>query len=136
MVDTFTAEDNVINHQKWCNDMAAKLLCVFVMDRFSDYVSDQVIAPVRESATQALAALLIHMPGPSVRCVHDILLDMIRQDFPPKAKQGGREAAYVWQVRHAGLLGLKYEVAVRQDLIQQETGRRLLREVVDASLLG
>jgi TATA-binding protein-associated factor len=116
--------------------MAAKLLCVFVMDRFSDYVSDQVVAPVRESATQALAALLIHMPASSVLCVHEILLDMIKQDFPVKSKQNKRQAAYVWQVRHAGLLGLKYEVAVRQDLIQQETGQKILREVVDAALLG
>jgi TATA-binding protein-associated factor len=106
------------------------------MDRFSDYVSDQVIAPVRESATQALAALLIHMPASSVRRVHGILLDMIKQDFPTKSKQNKREPAYVWQVRHAGLLGLKYEVAVRQDLIQQETGQQILREVVDAALLG
>jgi len=116
--------------------MAAKLLGVFVMDRFSDYVSDQVVAPVRESATQALAALLIHTPASSVRHVHEILLDMIKQDFPIKLKSKKREPSYVWQVRHAGLLGLKYEVAVRQDLIQQEKEQKILREVVDAALLG
>lgn len=130
-----TAEENAINHAKWCNDMAAKLLCVFVMDRFSDYVSDQVVAPVRESATQALAALLLHMPESSVYHVHRILLAMIRQDLsqlPAKKPKNG----YVWQVRHAGLLGLKYEVAVREDLIERQESRELLRGVVEAALLG
>lgn len=117
--------------------MAVKLLCVFVMDRFSDYVSDQVVAPVRETATQALAALLIHMPAYSVQHVHDILLDMIRQQFSvDNNKKRVREPAYVWQVRHAGLLGLKYEVAVREDLIEKQESRQLLHDVVEAALLG
>jgi TATA-binding protein-associated factor len=115
--------------------MAVKLLCVFVMDRFSDFISDQVVAPVRETATQALAALLIHMPAYSVQYVHDILLDMIRQQFSPVDGKN-REVAYVWQVRHAGLLGLKYEVAVREDLIEEQESRQLLRDVVEAALLG
>ena len=135
VADHATADENAVNHAKWCNDMAAKLLCVFVMDRFSDYVSDQVVAPVRESATQALAALLIHMPESSVDHVHRILLAMIHQDFdrlPAKKPKNG----YVWQVRHAGLLGLKYEVAVREDLIEQQESRELLRGVVEAALLG
>lgn len=116
--------------------MAAKLLAVFVMDRFSDYVSDQMVAPVRESATQTLAALLIHMPTTSVRRVHELLLDMIRQEFPSRKQGAKADLPYVWQVRHAGLLGLKYQVAVREDLIEQEANRDLLRNVVEASLLG
>lgn len=35
--------ENDYLHEKWCNDIASKLLCVFVLDRFGDYVSDQVI---------------------------------------------------------------------------------------------
>lgn len=26
----------------WCDDLSAKLLCVFALDRFGDYISDQV----------------------------------------------------------------------------------------------
>ncbi|KAG8867854.1 TATA-binding protein-associated factor mot1 [Serendipita sp. 405] len=127
-----TAAENAISHEKWCNDVAAKFLRVFVLDRFTDYVADQVTAPVRESATQALAALLIHMPATSVYRVHDILLEMIRQDF--RSKKGG--TPYAWQIRHAGLLGLKYEVAVRDDLVERKGDTKLLRGVVDAALLG
>ena len=41
-LDDLSRADNEIAHEKWCNDLAAKLLCIFVLDRFSDFVSDQV----------------------------------------------------------------------------------------------
>jgi len=40
--DNLSPEANATVHEKWCNDLAAKLLCIFVLDRFSDFVSDQV----------------------------------------------------------------------------------------------
>jgi TATA-binding protein-associated factor len=139
-----------------------------VLDRFGDFVSDQVVAPVREMVSQTLASLLIHMPRRSVLHVHSILLQMIKQDFAipahtttkKKSKNANLEAdqkAHVWEVRHAGLLGIKYEVAVRSDLfeadyikkeikqedsIKQEEiefdddGKAILRDVVDAAVLG
>ncbi|KAJ7491285.1 SNF2 superfamily chromatin remodeling protein [Mycena latifolia] len=168
--------ENAALHEKWCNDLAAKCLCVFVLDRFGDFVSDQVVAPVRETVSQTLAALLLHMPRRSVGHVHAILLQMIQQDVPAppppptnghakKAKGAAAEAdkTHVWEVRHAGLLGIKYEVAVRSDLFAKkvvedampvdgdgdvkreeedsgsdfdETGREVLRGVVEAAILG
>ena len=126
-------EDNLLAHEKWCNDLAAKLLCIFVLDRFGDFVSDQVIAPVRETVSQTLASLLLHMPQRSVLHVHAILLQMIKQDFPMPASAAGR--SHIWEVRHAGLLGVKYEVAVRNDLVGV-SGTALLEDVVQAALLG
>ena len=95
------------------------------------------------------------MPRRSVLHVHSILLQMIRQDFslgastrtlPSTTRYDGvlRERAHVWEVRHAGLLGIKYEVAVRSDLVQvngakedsEPTNRTILRDVVDATVLG
>ncbi|KAI0086641.1 SNF2 chromatin remodeling protein [Irpex rosettiformis] len=157
-------EENEIAHERWCNDLAAKFLCIFVLDRFGDFVSDQVVAPVRETVSQTLASLLLHMPRRSVLHVHNILLEMIRQDFPvsfkpvygqPNGKQS--DSGHVWQVRHAGLLGIKYEVAVRSDLFAAEPvkaesdvkaedvemgdttddqGKEVLKGVVDAAVLG
>ena len=56
---------------------------------------------------------------------------------------------YAWEVRHAGLLGLKFEVAVRGDLVEggavvggdvkKEEGESkgdILKDVVDAAVLG
>lgn len=109
-------------HERWCNGLAAKLLCVFILDRFGDFVSDQVVAPVRETVSQTLASLLLHMPRRSVLHVHSVLLQMIRQDFtlPTGAKGPGKEKSHIWEVRHAGLLGIKYEVAVRSDVVEEE----------------
>jgi TATA-binding protein-associated factor len=159
-------EENYADHEHWCNDIAAKLLCVLVLDRFGDFVSDQVnlfhlipmyqclltssqvVAPVRETVSQTLASLLLHMPRRSVFHVHTILLQMIRQDFfvPTNGKKG-KGHGHIWEVRHAGLLGIKYEVAVRSDLFTEtpvkedidevdSTGREVLRGVVDAAVLG
>lgn len=60
--------------------------------------------------------------------------------------KGKVEANHVWEVRHAGLLGIKYEVAVRCDLIAPDSlkvekaigqeGRVILKDVVDAAVLG
>ncbi|EGN96198.1 hypothetical protein SERLA73DRAFT_170610 [Serpula lacrymans var. lacrymans S7.3] len=137
--DCISWEDNASDHERWCNDLAAKLLCVFVLDRFGDFVSDQVIAPVRETVSQTLASLLLHMPRRSVIHVHSILIQMIRQDFLLTSSH-----AHVWEVRHAGLLGIKYEVAVRTDLFEamkkdegcDYTGKEVLQGVVDAAVLG
>ncbi|KAI0654791.1 SNF2 chromatin remodeling protein [Cubamyces menziesii] len=146
-------DENLVAHEKWCNDLAVRFLCIFVLDRFGDFVSDQVVAPVRETVSQTLASLLLHMPRRSVLHVHNILLQMIRQDFPiPVKPTNGKlrdkhsEKGHVWEVRHAGLLGIKYEVAVRSDLVsldipeansmEVDDGKEVLRGVVDAAVLG
>ena len=99
-----------------------------------------------------MASLLLHMPRRSIAHVHSILLQMIRQDFklvskPGKAKQE-TDRGHIWEVRHAGLLGIKYEVAVRSDLFEPAAatneegqdlasgGREILVGVVDAAVLG
>jgi TATA-binding protein-associated factor len=89
------------------------------------------------------------MPRRSVLHVHSILLQMIGQggskptldETPSKGKANGSKHAtpgVVWEVRHAGLLGLKYEVAVRRDLVDtsREDARDILQGVVGAALIG
>lgn len=92
---------------------------------------------------------------------------MIRQRFVipapptlplPKVRGGRKQVAaaeqkvtHIWEIRHAGLLGIKYEVAVRNDLfdsgleqeqIKQEdggsevTGITILSDVVESAVLG
>ena len=82
----------------------------------------KVVAPIRETVSQTLASLLIYMPRRSLLRVHSVLLQMIRQNFavPADSKtKSDPERLHVWEVRHAGLLGIKYEVAVRNDLFNQ-----------------
>ncbi|PWY98716.1 hypothetical protein BCV70DRAFT_201510 [Testicularia cyperi] len=125
-VQLASTQDNEQAHKAWCDDLSIKLLCVFALDRLGDFVFDQVVAPVRETASQTLACLMPHMPVSSIVSVHTVLLQMIRQDH---AADGGQsdpsvgfaakrgKKGYVWEVRHAGLLGLKYEVIVKKDLL-------------------
>jgi TATA-binding protein-associated factor len=109
----------------------------------------KVVAPVRETVSQTLASLLIHMPRRSLRHVHSVLLQMIRQNFAVPADTKTKndvERSHVWEVRHAGLLGIKYEVAVRNDMFDQPSikqedksidgDQNVLRGVVGAAILG
>lgn len=131
----------------------------------------QTVAPVRETAAQALATLLPFMPTDSVRSVQKILIAMIDQNGAPPSKgldvkydtkltnktasTESRKGQYAWQVRHSGLLGLKYLVAVKGQLLRgvEENGTiteiknedvemkevsdvDMLKGIVEAALIG
>jgi TATA-binding protein-associated factor len=85
---------------QWLEDLALRLLCVFALDRFGDYLSDEVVAPVREMCAQTLGVVLKHMVKLQVQAVLNVLLILQAQEQ--------------WQVRYSGLLGAKYLLAVRQ----------------------
>lgn len=119
-------ENNRLNRQ-WLDDLACKLCCVFILDRFGDYVSDNVVAPIRETVGQTLGALLIHLPAASVYAVHHILYRLVMQEdlgleFP------------IWAVCHGGMIGLRYLVAVRNDLLLQDNS--LIDGVIRAVMKG
>lgn len=110
-----TLKQNTVSNKLYLDDLACRFCCIFALDRFGDYVSDQVVAPIRESISQTLAALLKHLPESSVKSTFDVLTSLIFQtDLPTKA----------WEVTHGGMLGMKYLVAVRKDIL-------LLPEVLD-----
>ncbi|CAG9763742.1 unnamed protein product [Ceutorhynchus assimilis] len=92
-------------HQIWLEDMSIRLLCVLALDRFGDFVSDAVVAPVRETCAQAVCALIKLMTSENCLKVMNTLIQLLsHQD---------------WEARHGGLLGLKYLLAVRADLIDE-----------------
>ncbi|KAK3929318.1 TATA-binding protein-associated factor 172 [Frankliniella fusca] len=100
-----TKKEMELLHQHWLEDVALRLLCVLGLDRFGDFVSDQVTAPVRETCAQALGMVLQIMPSQSVHQALQVLLELLKH----------RE----WEARHGGLLGLKYLLAVREDLVEE-----------------
>ncbi|KAG2617033.1 hypothetical protein PVAP13_3NG178092 [Panicum virgatum] len=98
------AKYSYMKNWEFLQDCAIRFLCVLSLDRFGDYVSDQVVAPVRETCAQALGAVLKYM-HPSLVChTLNILLQMQRRQE--------------WEVRHGSLLGIKYLVAVRQEMLK------------------
>lgn len=122
-----------------------------------------MVAPVRETVSQTLAALLTHMPRRSVLHVHATLLQMVQlspssstaystsrgtvtsngkingkgKGKAANGATGSKAAEFAWQVRHAGLVGIKYEVAVRPDLFDDPmNGKEVLKGVVKAAVPG
>ena len=100
-----TGEEGEGLHQAWLEDLVLRLLCVLALDRFGDFVSDAVVAPVRESAAQALGVALPFLPDNTVLKVANLVLGLVRQED--------------WEARHGGLLAAKYLLAVRTDLATQ-----------------
>lgn len=99
-----TAEEMETSHVRWLEDAVLRLLCVLSLDRFGDFISDQVVAPVRETCAQVLGIALKEMPANVVRNTVEILMRLMKQNE--------------WEVRHGGLLGIKYMLVVREDLMQ------------------
>ncbi len=122
-----TRQENNRLNRIWLDDLACRLCCIFMLDRFGDYVSDTVVAPIRETVGQTLGALLIHLPPDSVYAVHHILYRMVMQEDLELQRP-------VWAVCHGGMIGLRYLVAVRNDLLLQDG--QLIDGVVRAVMKG
>ena len=100
-----TPEENDIHHKAWLEDLVLRLISVLALDRFGDFVSDAVVAPVRESTAQVLGTVLPLLSSVGVVQVSEIMVQLVQQEE--------------WECRHGGLLGLKYLLAVRTDLAQE-----------------
>ena len=120
------AENDAVN-KAWLDDIACRLLCVLMLDRFGDYVSDTVVAPIRESVGQTLGALLSQTTDQTALAAYAVLQKMINQD----SLEVGQP---IWQVCHGGMIGLRYLVAVRKDLLLQHS--TLLDGVTEAVTKG
>ncbi|KAG2733298.1 hypothetical protein G9P44_004288 [Scheffersomyces stipitis] len=118
-------EINDTNNAATLEDLAVRLCTLFSLDRFGDYVSDTVVAPVRESGAQTLAALLIHLDNITVmrtfQCLNDLVLQI---GLTTKC----------WEAKHGGMLGVRYFVSVRTDVLLEHP--ELLDQVVNMVLHG
>ncbi|PWY95771.1 hypothetical protein BO94DRAFT_600390, partial [Aspergillus sclerotioniger CBS 115572] len=119
-------ENDALN-RKWLDDLACRLLCVLMLDRFGDYISDNVVAPIRETVGQTLGALLSQLPSRSVVAVYRCLYRIVMQN------DLGLERP-IWEVCHGGMIGLRYLVAVRKDILIKD--RDLMDGVLEAVMKG
>lgn len=117
--------DNDANNAATLQDLAVRLCTLFLLDRFGDYVSDTVVAPVRESGAQTLAALLCHLDDVVVLKTFNCLYNLVLQEniFPK-----------CWEAKHGGMLGVRYFVSVRTDVLINNND--LLDRVVNMVLHG
>ena len=120
-----TALRDVLTHYggrdvEWIEDAAARFLAIVGCDKFGDFVSDQVVAPVRETAAMALGAAAKRLPDDQVVAVTGALVGMIDKEDD-------------WQCRHGGLLGLKHLLARKNSLLSSSLAaiNRGLQDDVD-----
>ncbi|KFA63412.1 hypothetical protein S40285_06592 [Stachybotrys chlorohalonatus IBT 40285] len=106
------AENDALN-RKWLDDLACRLCMVLMLDRFTDYSSDTSVAPIRETIGQSLGSVLKHIPSESVYNIYKILYRMVMQADLEIERP-------IWAVCHGGMVGLRYVVAVRKDLLLQD----------------
>ena len=76
----------------------------------------QVIAPVRESCAQVLGVVCLHLEEHVIDDVSNALLQLLSNGHN------------IWEVKHGGLLGIKYILATRQVSVREnEKGRKGLQ---------
>ncbi|KAJ3128607.1 btaf1 RNA polymerase II, B-TFIID transcription factor-associated, 170kDa [Physocladia obscura] len=128
-----TGVDRVSNqerHSAWLEDVALRILCVLALDRFADFVGDHVVVPVRETCARALGVLVQRCDSNTcIRILEDGLLRLVKGKNGDVAGKnvkpagGGTlalspSASGGWEMRHAALIGLKYWMAAKRDLVQ------------------
>ncbi|CDF88288.1 unnamed protein product [Zygosaccharomyces bailii CLIB 213] len=121
------AENNARNRRA-LEDVSTRLLTVFAIDRFGDFVYDTVVAPVRESVAQTLAALLIHLDDDLCIKIFAALEQLVLQD--PRVVMMPNK---IWEATHGGLLGVRYFVSIKTDFL---LSHNLLNNVVNIVLYG
>lgn len=87
------------DHLNWLHQLAYEFLSILAHDRFGDFVSDQVVAPVRETTAMALGNLMKLMEKDQLESVIKVLLELSQQSD--------------WECRHGAFLGRTIFVYVR-----------------------
>ncbi|KJZ72209.1 hypothetical protein HIM_08474 [Hirsutella minnesotensis 3608] len=105
--------DNDALNRSWLDDIMCRLCSVLMLDRFTDYSSDTSVAPIRETVGQTLGSALKHVSPDTVYAIYRILYRMVMQ------QDLGLERP-IWAVCHGGMVGLRYVVAIRKDLLLQD----------------
>ncbi|KAL7720738.1 SNF2 family protein [Entamoeba marina] len=80
----------------WAVNVVLKLLAVIALDRFGDFISDNVIAPVRETCAQVIGIAVKH-----ISCVNEFIQIVCKMYHKEE-----------WEVKHGALLVMKYTVAI------------------------
>ncbi|KAI9218653.1 SNF2 family N-terminal domain-containing protein [Blastocladiella britannica] len=116
---TIPADLNATLNRHFLLHLAYAILSVLVRDRFADYHGDTVKVPVRESASQALGVVVKHLTDShDVHLVLQRLLQLLPSNTVADGSAANDPQPSAWSQHFAALLGIKYVLAVRSDMIQ------------------
>ena len=99
-----TAAQTARAHGAWLEGVCVRLLGVMVRDGFTDFSADLAVAPVRETCAQALGAVALRSDAATLDALLARVLELCGSSAAP------------WELRHTGLLCLRYVAVVRPDL--------------------
>ncbi|KER29605.1 hypothetical protein T265_13336, partial [Opisthorchis viverrini] len=109
-----------ISHSRYLEDIVVRVLCTLALDQLSDFISDEVVSPVRETAAQLLGVLSLHLSTEQVMLIakHLVYLVTLETRTPEQNSTLTPESSWKnsWMIVHGGLLGIKYLLASRRDL--------------------
>lgn len=94
---------NVTRNDKYLQDLCCNILSIFARDRFNDFIGDSVVAPVKASTAQALAAIFNSLDDVEEK----YLLFLVFENLEKLVFQEGLEKK-LWQVSHGVLIGILY----------------------------
>lgn len=107
---------NCTNRHEWLIDISLRLITLLALDRFGDFVSDSVVAPIRETAAQGLGIAAKLLPEETVQRIIDSLTILVQYGTVGKNSTSNQQD--IWPIRHGGLLGLRWIFAVNQTLLE------------------
>ena len=93
-------DENALRNRRCLEDCCLRILELIVLDRMGDYLSDQMVAPVRETAAQAFGCCLSSLPDETIQHILIIIDQMVRNS--------------AWEVRHSGYTLLKYLITTQE----------------------
>lgn len=113
------------NHRRYLHDLACRCLCLLALDRFTDYVGDSIMVPVRESGAQVLGLVS------SLLRDYDDVLPLLEHGLLKLCMSSGKDLTKLLQAKYSndtlqinraqmslklgGLIGLKYVLAARHE---------------------
>ena len=103
-------------YSPWLIDISLRLISILALDRFGDFVSDTVIAPVRETAAQGLGLAAQLLDKKHAQAIIDHLTYLVQ--YGTMTTKSTADDADIWPIRHGGLLGLKWIFAVNRPLLE------------------
>lgn len=108
---------NLIPNYNWFETCLYKLFSVIALDRFADYIGDEVVAPVRETCTQTIGIISKLFTISS----HDTnrLCSIINMYLTREISDNN------WEIRHSGIMILKYTIAAANAANQLENLKKI-----------
>ena len=102
----------------WFEMCMSRLLKVIALDRFADYIGDEVVAPVRETCTQIIG-IISKLYTLSLNDTNRLCLLVNRFLKTTATRDAARSTSSMmsaeevndWEIRHSGIMILKYMIA-------------------------